>query len=532
MTETSPYVHDEGQLAWPERSGPLARFSDLRTVSLAAVGIMLLFPLFRYFGTPGLIVGTVSTLLWIAALFVPFNRRTVAERAPEWYRLSVDTILGRRRSEINIEEAGIRGDGSAVPCEPPVGMEGSRVLEFNGIGVFHDASERTYTGMIRVSGDSLLMMDPEAVDRVQDGWGKIKAGFCTADSGVRRVGWMLSVFPESPRIMEEFFQQDRDKSLDLEHPVNRNYRAAISEKARPAAPREYHLLLQVGAGRAWKVLHKKAIRRARGWRKLVVRFRWRPKEGEVTRLACELLLNRLHKLGQDVQRLGLQVEGILTAQDYVRHIEECYDPRTRARHDRLAARLQQPRLQPVPSLDHAWPQSQETLSDCYVTNGQVLTRTYWLQEWPLGRVTAGFMNDLLLDIDEPYRAVVLFDPIPRRRALTEVERTLSDQQANQSFRDRKGFQTSRSEFRTQQATSDRADELISGHGDERYGMSLSIFVVGDAEDPETFDQLDDLQYRVVEGAAVDSGLIFAPAVHQGLAFTRTLGTGRGLSNLD
>lgn len=359
-----------------------------------------------------LVVVAVALSIW------PVNGRT----SQQWIPI-VATFLARSL-------------GSRAPLVPMTSARARRAKAFDAfqirsigdpsgdIGALVDAARHTMSGVIRLRGTSMLLLDRDARQRITDAWASTLGALSQHPGLLHRLSWIERTIPD--------------------HAIGVGERAIArfgSSQVTGARSSYLELLEQVGP----EVLRHECY--------LVVTVRdGSHRKGDAKQALSQLL----HEVSRRCAEVGIESDGLLTTQGLRSMIEHEFAPGA------LIAGASDP--MPL-SVHEEWA----------AIRGDGTWRTvYWIAEWPRLDVTSDFLMPLLFELGLRRTSVVVMEPRDITQAVRQTERARTEKIADQDLRQRHGFAQTARARREEEAITRRESELSLGHGAFRFSGYLSV----------------------------------------------------------
>lgn len=491
------------------RFGPLAKtgvVGPLRVGQVAVLAVAALMALGSMYALRNWL-GMVLALLIVggaaAAIFLPFEGRTLEEWAPLGLRWGLRSRAERRGYRSLSPGAGARvGEDGAVICEAslPVELAGLRMLEVpygsDRVGVLRDRAAGTYTTAVAVRAGAFGLLDGGEQERKLDAWGSVLASLARDGSPIRRLQWIERTLPAQGDELAGYLQGERDRDVPLDSGLVASYIELVESAAPVTQEHEILLALQLDERRG-----------AREMRRL----------GGGEQAACDLLLREAENLAERLSIAEVTVFGLLRPRRYAEAIRDAFDPY--GRQSRARAVLGEPEREGVePGL--MGPLADETGWSSYRTDS-AHHATFWIASWPRTDVGPAFLTPLLMQTTALRTVSVCIEPIPHLTAMRKAEAARTAEVADEMQRERQGFMTTARIRRRQQAAARREEELADGHAEMRFAGYVTVSARSATELERTATE--------VEHAAALSRLELQRLYgEQDAGFTFTLPLGRGL----
>jgi hypothetical protein len=353
---------------------------------------------------------------------------------------------------------------------------GLRVLSVGShdMGVVHDRRGRTLTAGLSVRGRGFALLGPDEQDRRVAGWSSVLATLAREGSLIRRVQWMAASFPDQGHGVRDYMA-----AHTLADPASASvasYEALLEEIDADACTHDVVLTVQVRL----------------------------TKSVEIAGAVLQRELASLARLLPDVE---IEVNGVLSADDFVARLLRTYEPR------------------PAPSggttaWTDPWPMAMEEEWQRVRVDG-LLHTTFWVAEWPRTDVRSDFLAPLLLGSARVTLSVVM-EPLGPEKAVRKVEASRTADLADTELRRRGGFMSTARHSRESEVLVQRESELADGHASFRYSGFITVTAASDTEMEAACD--------VVQHATSQARLVIRRLYgDQAGAYTCTLPLARGLA---
>lgn len=421
----------------PAESAPARRYrfgprSDRRTLAGVRVEQVALIALAALIAV--LIVRAGAGVLHLAAAFAlvavtltvalwPLDGRTAQQWAPVAAAFS-----GRMLSSVRIRSHDIvpprANSASAV-------FHSLRIRSIDApageIGATSDLAARTLSGVIRLHGEPMLLLDKAGRQRITDSWSTTLGALAQQPGLLHRLSWIERTVP--------------DHAMRIgAHAV------AMFEGSAPTAARSSYLALleQEAPG----VLRHECF--------LVVTVR---ALGRAMHEAESSLVRTLSEISGRCAEAGIESDGVLSPSGLRSVIEREFAPGAL-----------------ITGAEEAMPSAVKEEWGALLTGG-TWRATYWVAEWPRVDVTNDFLMPYLLEAGLRRSSVVVMEPRSGMQAVRQAERARTEKAADLELRRSHGFaQTARS-MREQEAIVRRESELSLGHGAFRFSGYVSVVSV-------------------------------------------------------
>jgi hypothetical protein len=361
------------------------------------------------------------------------------------------------------------------------GIQIVEVLPFPGetpMGLVVDASARSWSAVVPVSGGPYLLLDPSDQAHRLDLWRVTLNALARPGTSVRRIQWIERSYPASPV------------------PLWDNTPVPSARSDRCSEARDSYRQLVSGTGVAG---HEHAA-----WLVLTVAA---PAHVKATSLsaATETLRRDTRLLMGQLRAADLHTEGPLNANGIARMV--------------AVAHAAEPSERQPASANVWWPLADEDHWAAYRTDG-TWHASYWIAEWPRIEVGPEFMSPLLTTTCR--RTVSLtMAPVPADRAVREARSARTADIADEHLRSRAGFLSSARRDREASGAVRREAELADGHAEYRFTGFVTVTA-------RTRVELDAACAETEQAALASHLEIRRLYGRQRAAFTWTLPFGRGL----
>ena len=364
----------------------------------------------------GLVAAALAISLW------PFNGRTLQQWAP-----FVVTYVARATSAFSPR---VLTTTRPRPHRAKA-FNAFRILdagEASGeIGVLVDAASRTMSGVIRLRGAPMLLLDRSSRQQITDSWASVLGALSQQSGLLHRLSWIERTIP--------------DHAIGIGEQATARFGGSALTRSRSSY---LELLEQEGPG----VLRHECY--------LVVTVRARARGGGDSK---PVLSRLLHEISARCAEVGIESEGLLTTAGLRSMIEREFAP----------GALITGAVDPMPlSVHEEW---------AAIRTGGTWRAVYWVAEWPRLDVTSDFLLPLLFEVGLRRSSVVVMEPRNTSQAVRQAERARTEKIADLDLRRRHGFaQTARSR-REEEAILRRESELSVGHGAFRFSGYLIVAAV-------------------------------------------------------
>jgi hypothetical protein len=498
MAEGAPRYHF-GPL---ERRGLILGLRAGQGLTLLAAGCIFIICLRTLPGIAGGVVGFAILVVGAAIAFLPMGGRTAEQWAPVALGWAARRLSREDRHFSTAPLAGHEGSSGEPPAPAlPAFLRGLSIIPapLNAgstaqIGVLKDDREKTFTAVLTVRGQSFALLDQSEKARILEGWGSVLAALAREGSLVSRVQWIERTFPEGGDAMGSYLREA--VSLPVASTAVRSYLELV-ENAGPATQHhETLVVLQLDAKRAYRAI-KQAGGRDAG--------------------ACAVLAREIAFLANQLLRVGILVDGVLTPRLLAKAIRVAFDPQSRPG---LARRAVDDSALAGVHPSNAWPIA-TVASWGELRTDSCTAATYWIREWPRVDVGPDFLAPFLLQTRAQRSVSLVMEPVAPQKAAREVQAARVEDISTEEQRRRMGFLLTARRRREQEGVLRREQELADGHGDYRFSGYVTVSA-------ETEDELY-LACGEVEQQAHQSHLELERMQGlQDIGFTYTLPLGRGL----
>lgn len=430
-------------------------------------------------------LGGRPLLLWLPAVVGWACRRSAGAQlspVPEGHFWSAPWIEGpaARRDSKTPGPAPARAIAPGIRLERLATAGGQTVF-----GTVRDLRRGTWSVVLRVRGNSFVLLDEDDKHRRLASWGSWLAGLARPDTPVVRVQWVERTRAADSQGLARYAERFGTGGPE---DARRSY-AELIEAAAPAT--EEHDTFVV-----------LSFRPRRGW----------PGVATSRRAGVADVLAREARLFEGQLRAAhLSVDGWLSPAELADAVRTGLDARP-------------PRPGPPKdgdgALNEAWPQATEEGWSMLRADGSWHV-TYWVSEWPRTGVGPDFLAPLLLSGGRRRVSVVLA-PVAASRAEREAQSARTADVADEELRSRAGFLIPARRRREAEGVLRREAELADGHAVYRFAAYVTV-----SEDSRA--ALDTSCARV-EHAAQQARLELRRLYgRQAEAFGWTLPLGRGLA---
>lgn len=482
-----------------ERRGVLAGLRPSQILVLAVTGIAALTVVRSL--SPGL--GMAGLLLVVAlgtgATFIPFAGRTLDEWLPVVGTWGARAVAGGHRFVSSRPTDGMTAALDPQPQFPPA-LAGVTILSHPipgteaRLGVVKDRRAGTYTGVLSVRGRSFPLLDGGEKARRLASWAGILAGLAREGGVVHRVQWVERTVTDPGDEIGRYLKANL--AVPLDSLIARSYLEVVDEAGPVTQQHEVFIALQVHGGRA-----ARPIKAAGG--------------GDIG--ACEVVRRELTALSTKLMGAEVSVEGALTPRLVAAAIRTAYDPDSRDKLARLAARDP---ARTGSSVVNAGPMAAEASWSAYRTDG-AWHASYWIAEWPRTDADPDFLAPLLLRTECMRTVSLTMEPISPLKAIRSVEAARTSAAADEELRNRAGFVTTARRQKEHDSLADHERDLSNGHAFYRFAGFVTVSA-------STRDELERACGEIEEAAGRSFLELRRLRGEQDIAFTYTLPLCRGL----
>jgi hypothetical protein len=342
------------------------------------------------------------------------------------------------------------------------------------MGVVHDRRGRTLTAGLSVHGQGFALLGPDDQDRRVAGWASVLAALAREGSQIRRVQWLAASFPDQRHGARRYLVTHA--TADPASACVASYEALLSDIDADACTHDVVLTVQI-------------------------------KQTSSVESASVVLQRELASITRLLAETDVVVDGVLSADDFVRRLLRTYEP-----------------VPPVaggtPTAEDPWPMAMEEEWARLRVDG-LWHATFWVAEWPRTDVRSDFLAPLLLGSARAALAVVM-EPLGPEKALRKVEASRTADLADAELRRRSGFMSTARHSKESEVLARREAELADGHASFRYAGYITVAAPTEAELLTACD--------AVHHAASQSRLVIRRLYgDQAGAYTCTLPLARGLA---
>jgi Putative type VII ESX secretion system translocon, EccE len=429
------------------------------------------------------VVGALELIpLWavIALLvFVRHHGRSLADWTPIAVRYALRRMSGQvlwlaRPSRRPIREGLLHLPGTAASLRVVTAPD-------RRYGAVHNPHTGTLTAVVKVSSRAFALLDPGTQSANVNGWGRALAALARTGH-VARVQVIERTVPDSGDALRRYWNEHGHPEAPLAGQVY----SELIESAGPAAvPHEAYVAVSLDTKAA-----RRLINQAGGG--LVGGF--------------VVLAQLTSTFDQAARAAGLNPTGWLSATEIAAVVRTAYDPKALAALDRWSS-SGRPQADPAA----AGPVVVVEKAD-HIATDSAFHATYWIENWPRIRTSAGFLHQLLFTAGVRRTLSLSFEPKGLDSALRDVQRKKASVIADATERARRGQVDSEADAIEYQDIKARERQLIAGHADVALTGLLAV----------SADSEDELRSAcaVVETAAVGAQLDFRLLIwQQAEAFT-------------
>lgn len=427
---------------------------------VVALGSSVLFLRFA----PGQIGFGIAVLLGIAGVagaFGTIEGRPIDDWVPAGSRWMLTVVLGKRRwtspapgkgerVEPSVDGFDITVRRAGKPSPPPPVSDAQLIYTSVGnqpMGVLRDRKKRTWLAVMRVQGQSFMLLDEAEQVRRLSAWAAVQASMARQGSPVSRLQWLERTLPEVGDEMRSFFEERAQERAGT--PAHLSYSELLVSAQPVTQQHETYLVLQVSATKA-----SRAIKHAGGGDKGAV----------------AVLYRELEHLQLRLRESDLTASGYLSGDELAMLLRTQFDPE-----DALAvAARQSASTESLISARSAWPLATEVSWGHYRTD-KMFHITYWVSEWPKLGVRPSFLSPLLLTSNGITRTVsVVAEPIPTSKAVRKVEHEQTARASDDEIRAGAGYRLGARRRKEAEALDRRENELADGHAENRYSGYVTV----------------------------------------------------------
>ncbi|MFD4123910.1 SCO6880 family protein [Streptomyces globisporus] len=335
----------------------------------------------------------------------------------------------------------------------------------NGAAAVYDPHGQTLTAVARVSSRAFALLDPGTQNAHVDGWGRALAGLAR-NGQVCTVQVLERTVPDSGDTLARHWARNGRSDTPVAGPI---YADLVASAGPAAAPHETYLAIQ---------LDLKAARR------LIAQA------GGGLPAAFTVMEQTTRSVSQAARSAGLTVTGWLSAREIAAVIRTAYDPKALGALQQWSATG---RAEADPAA--AGPVVQVEEYDRVLTD-TARHATYWVEDWPRTKTTAGFLHSLMFSAGVRRSVSLMYVPQAIESALRDVQRQKSAIISDANERARRGQVDSESDSVEYADAKTRELQLLAGHGD----VSLTGLITVSADT----DALLDAACAQIETAAFTS----------------------------
>lgn len=456
---------EPGGLVLGQSGGQLALIAAILALMLVALSAGTSWPV------RGLLVGIVAVLVLVGWAPVYLGWPPI-HWARLWLALRLQRATGQdeyrgglfrmRADEVEVPAARLPGRLGATrwlelatgPSSPPIGM-------------WHDAREHTYTGVLVCEGSAFHMLEAEERERRQSAYGRMLIALCDRSRHLKRLQILERTVPDSGDTLHRDFAT-RAAPIGAAEAVL-SYRSVLAEAGTTGQRHETYVAVCVDGVRA-----APEIARAGG--------------GDQG--AAAVVDREIRRLSAELSSAGVQVLGYAPPRQLAYILRTAFDPAATSLIDqRGGAESDLPGGTPgLPSgVDprQAGPAHAKALWNAYRTDS-AWHRGYWVAEWPRKAAPAAFLSPLLLFCRHRRAISLTFEPRPVRSSVKRVEKRADKQDGEAGLRAWLRLRRRRRTSVVRSHLERREDALLSGEA----LLAVRAFVVVTGADLEELDRAE------------------------------------------
>jgi len=415
--------------------GPLAlrHLVGIGAVAIVSVALIVAWPSYVT-----ITIALTAMALTVLALWFPvLHGMTVADLVPHLLAYTRDAATGRRDWRTEGPFVGLRDELQVLGrLPPPLDRAGIRLLAGRELGIVEDTRRRTWTGLLRITGQAFDLLTGERQEALADGWMTCLADYCREGGYVTRLQWITRSVPDGGEAHAAWL-----KSSGAE--VDEDYEALLAQHSTDTMRHEFYMAVTI------------SLRRAAD----AVRGAWNARQARE-----RVLLDALSDLADKLQSSGVTVDGYVGAADLTAIIRRGYVPDTITRQTNEALQLRP---------EQAWPAAIEAQWD-YVRVDDVYHAVYWVDEYPRIDVGLGFLSPLLAATGVRRTVSMVMQPMDLTSSQRQAEASLVSQMAARQERERRGFLTTAVQEAELASTSRREQEIAVGYGEYQFATFVVV----------------------------------------------------------
>lgn len=456
---TSPDLTRPVRLPRRSRQGVVLGMDGWQLTFLAiAAGAVLV--LVNRLGPVGLLWGAPVYLLFGVAALTSIHGVSTPRMAALWIMKQVRHRTGATTQTYRPERPRLAGTLNLPGVRASV-----ELWEVDGIAAVYNPHDRSVSVTAELEVQGFLMHDlPQRWDLAQQ-WERVLASF-TQRPGIKRIGLQERTLPTTIRAARDHYDDIADRNhIDADSPAAANYRAVMDRSERFSVAHRNYLtftldLIALGA-------QLKAL-------------------GGGKNAILSLAAIEAANLADALQAAKIQVRSWLTARHIAGLVRVAFDPQfaptvqNRA-NDRAG-------VGPV-ALGPMFMEEPKGRNGIVVTDSGAHT-TMWIHEWPRSDAPVGFLSPVVFARHPVTGEAVthiftlVLTPVPVGRALKRIRDEKKVWRGNEQLRAKRGVDGSAADAADWDALERQEQEIVSGHGEFRYGGYLTIT----APDEEQLEQ--------------------------------------------
>lgn len=337
-----------------------------------------------------------------------------------------------------------------------------QLWEIEGIAAVYSPTDRTVSVTAELEVQGFLMQDLPARWDLAQQWERVLASF-TQRPGIKRVALQERTLPSTIRAARDHYDTVADRQqVDLESPVAQNYREVMDASERFAVAHRNYLTFTID------LIAMGAQLKSLGGGK-----------DAILALAAIEAAN----LADALQAAKIQVRRWLTPRDVAALVRVAFDPEFAAtvqnRTDEHSG------VDPV-AIGPMHLEEPEGRNGIVVTDSGVHT-TMWVHEWPRSDAPVGFLSPVVF-ARHPITGeavthifTLVLTPVPVSKALKRIRDEKKVWRGNEQLRAKRGADGSAADAADWEALERQEQEIVSGHGEFRYGGYLTITAPNEEE---------------------------------------------------
>lgn len=337
-----------------------------------------------------------------------------------------------------------------------------QLWEIDGIAAVYSPTDRTVSVTAELEVQGFLMQDLPARWDLAQQWERVLASF-TQRPGIKRVALQERTLPSTIRAARDHYDTVADRQqVDPESPVAQNYREVMDSSERFAVAHRNYLTFTID------LIAMGAQLKSLGGGK-----------DAILALAAIEAAN----LADALQAAKIQVRRWLTTRDVAALVRVAFDPEFAATVQNRAD--EQSGVDPV-AIGPMHLEEPKGRNGIVVTDSGVHT-TLWVHEWPRSDAPVGFLSPVVFARHPVTGEAVthiftlVLTPVPVSKALKRIRDEKKVWRGNEQLRAKRGADGSAADAADWEALERQEQEIVSGHGEFRYGGYLTITAPNEEE---------------------------------------------------